>query len=285
MDWIKYFEEKIKQVPLELQSAILSVDFLGGLRQIQKKYLLHIDQGNELEGATFRFMFGDIPNPDAFRQELADKLNIPPSLATTILEDVEKSVLAPIRQKLQEAEQESIEEAVEDLVTIGKTADGETYQEIVGEPLPPSASALQKPAEETLHTEDLSDIVNLSSADILKEIENPTPATGRTVTIESNIAQPLNQKPSEAPKRAPSFADVAAGFSASNTTPAAPTSSFNSKVAESLGISRPKESVAKTASVLQSAVASATASQKLTETTASKPKEINIPADPYRESF
>ncbi len=277
MNWTDYFEEKIKTVPQELQEAILSIDFLTGLRTVQKKYLLHIDQGSELEGATFKFMFGDIRDPDSYRSEIVEKLRIPTSLATNILTDIEKEILAPIRQKLQKIEEEKYEEEAEDAIIFGKTSTGETLEELTGEESPTENK--QESQTETLQTGTSLDHSTLSHEDILNEIENPLPAIKREVVIESNIAKPQSSSQT-------SFTDIANNFSQKPEVPAsALDADFNKTVAQSLGISRPKESVAKTASVLQSASAPATPAQKLSETTASKPREINIPADPYREAF
>lgn len=269
MNWTDYFAEKIKTVPGELREAILAVDFLGGLRLVQKKFLLHIDQGNELEGAAFQFMFGDIATPDLFKKTVTEKLRIPDNLSTSILNEVEEKVLSPIREKLKEIEDRNIEDEVYDELIFGK----KTIEDFAAE-----AKKEQEMKEKniaTLKTDAPEDHSALTQEDILNEIENPTPAPRKTVNIESNIAQPqsVSQTSSQPDPKytmgVTTYEDIASGF--------------GKKPSE---IYKPKESVQKTAAVLQTANNPELAtSQKISEVTTSKPKEINISSDPYRETF
>lgn len=100
MNQNQYFKEKIDTLPEDLQYAIWTSEWEASLSMLQKKYKLHLDQGQVLESATTRLMFGDI-DASGFINTMFNDGHISSQVAAEILLEVDERILKRIRTAIE----------------------------------------------------------------------------------------------------------------------------------------------------------------------------------------
>lgn len=164
---IEKFLERIKELPLDLRMGITNIDFLSAIRSIQRENQLHIDQGASLEDLTFRVILGDISD-DEYIRNLQNDLSVGREMAYKLANEINDTVLEPIRTEIQNIQQEN--ETIEAAATLPKDI----------------------PIEE--------DHSNLTPEDVLAGIENPHPSVAiKHETIIPSAPVPVVVKPPTQP--------------------------------------------------------------------------------------
>lgn len=258
---LSYLRENLKKLPLDIREAIVNTDYLSALEEIQETQKLHIDQAASMEELTFKLMLGELDTKN-FGSELSKALNIDSAKTNEIVMAVDQKVMQPIREEIQRIEDENL--LAEDAKNPIKTEEGSAPE----------------------------NYADLKSHEILAEIENPQPSivtvhqttmtapvgastgTGAgAVMINKNIlpsspAPILPTTPANPPAPAPT---------ASQPTPI-PTPQMPSGWPTPPTPPAPTQTAPNPTSQI-----AATYSQKLEQTTVSKPVEVRHSIDPYKE--
>jgi hypothetical protein len=95
----KTVSEIYNALPLDVQTAMSSVDTIGKMQSIGQKHELHIDQIGELGKETGLVMLG-LTHPSAYVKNLTERLNLDRGKATEIARDVNEQIFKPIRESL-----------------------------------------------------------------------------------------------------------------------------------------------------------------------------------------
>ncbi len=95
----KTLQQRMAELPPEIQAAIQSVDFSKKLQTIGQKYLLHIDQMGTLENEVLLVMLGFV-NPDEFVGNVVSEIRVPLATANLLATDVSQELFLPIRESM-----------------------------------------------------------------------------------------------------------------------------------------------------------------------------------------
>lgn len=194
---IQKFLEQIKNLPEDLEQAILSVDFLKELKKIQQDKRLHIDQAAALEETTLKAMLGEIEIND-FVKTLAANMRVSEQEAAQSAQLIEKNIFGPIRASFEQIQEELVEEEVDDEILTGNN--------------------VQEPTVKTISDESVHEHLHVD--DVLAGIENPHPSVPEV--HETIIPGPKTSvSASSAPTGTSSSATVAAAQKLAATPPPA----------------------------------------------------------------
>lgn len=143
-----------KNLPKDLQEAILSVDSAEKIRAIGEKYHLAIDKMGEMADETGLVMLG-LTSPREFIPNLASRLNVDKEMARKIAEEINGQVFVRVRESLKKVHaikeegggKEEHPQKAEILNEIEKE-DGkeETPSILKGIAVPPAPSEVEVPA-------------------------------------------------------------------------------------------------------------------------------------------
>ena len=150
----KKFSEKLQSFSVDVRQAVLNVDILGALENLQQTYKLHFDQSTDLESLTFEFILGDI-DVETFQADLQKSLGLLEDTILDITKKVNETILTPIKDEMQKIQEQNI------VLEEGEEGGG-----------------VDMPT-----TEDHSE---LTPADILEGIENPHPSI--STAVEKTVA-------------------------------------------------------------------------------------------------
>ena len=100
-DLQKQIENRLHELPQDVQQAILSSELDVRLQKIGKKHELHIDQIGTLEDETMLVMLGFI-DPASFVGHLQTQVRLTPEKATLVAADVSNEVFMPIRESMKQ---------------------------------------------------------------------------------------------------------------------------------------------------------------------------------------
>lgn len=137
------YNEIFQKLPPEIKDAIASSDTINHITLVGKKHNLHIDKIGELVDLTYDVMMGIVGTKD-FVAELQNTLQITALEASVLSRDIDENVFKPIKE-----------------IMIHLYAGRAPYK--------PSSSLVQFYEEDEEHPA-------LSKENLLKEIEDPTPA-------------------------------------------------------------------------------------------------------------
>jgi len=92
-------EQRIGELPLDIQNAILSSDFGDKILAIGTSAKLHIDQVQTLNDMAMLAMLGFMPL-ESLESEIAQQVAVPADTAAKIASDINAQVFFPIRESL-----------------------------------------------------------------------------------------------------------------------------------------------------------------------------------------
>ncbi len=161
----KIIEEQMKILPVDVKTAIISVDYKTKLEEITKRQRLMIDQAGKLEMETTLVMIGLEPLAD-YMDNIERELDVNNMRAKDIAMDVSEHIFKPIRESLQKMN-DDLEKETGDEEIIAEEKTGGMGEEVTF----------------TNNNEE-----NLNRDQILNEIENPIPNRQATV-IEEKIKE------------------------------------------------------------------------------------------------
>ncbi|HVV15185.1 MAG TPA: hypothetical protein VHD55_02185 [Candidatus Paceibacterota bacterium] len=98
-DTAKQIEERIAQLPVDVQEAVLASDFDEKVLAIGKSHNLHIDQSQLLGNEIYMVMLGMSDTAD-FVNSIEKEVRVSKEEAEKIATDVNAKILAPIRESL-----------------------------------------------------------------------------------------------------------------------------------------------------------------------------------------
>ncbi len=103
-------EEKIKQLPEEMQEALTSVETADIIKAISAKHGLKVDQEGVLFDLTAYVMLGLMPSKE-FVKNFSKEAGVDEATAKAVAEDINKEVFDKIRSSMRALEEKSDEEA------------------------------------------------------------------------------------------------------------------------------------------------------------------------------
>jgi hypothetical protein len=135
IDLERQIQQRLAELPADVQTAIRSSDQGPKLQTIGKKYNLHVDQIGKLEDETLLVMLG-FADPGEFSEHLIKELSVAPQEAVAIATDVSNEIFMPIRASMQAWAEDRAERESANVITdtLGKEAPVPTK-------LPPTAPA------------------------------------------------------------------------------------------------------------------------------------------------
>ncbi len=139
-------KEQLDTLPSVVQDAILHSGWQEKIRQIGKKYSLHIDQVGVLENQTFTVMLG-LEDPVDFEKKMVADLGLTSLIASQLSMEINELIFKPIKMELQKLEAEvevSEENPTKESVLAGIENPVPTIQPHSA--FPPLASQLAMPA-------------------------------------------------------------------------------------------------------------------------------------------
>ena len=143
-------KNRMDSLPEVVQNAILNSGWQDKIRQLGKKYSLHIDQIGILENQTFIVLLG-LEDPDGFQNNLTTGLGITSLIAQQISIEINETIFKPIRQQLQalqatEEDKENEENPTKESILAGIEDPEPVIHPHEHEAFPPLASQLAMPA-------------------------------------------------------------------------------------------------------------------------------------------
>ena len=102
----KQIEERLAQLPEDIQNAILSSDFDQKMQAIGRAHNLHIDQAQQLGSETLLVMLGVSPIT-GFPDEVVRQVHVTREEADKIIADINTQILAPIRESMRRTYEEA----------------------------------------------------------------------------------------------------------------------------------------------------------------------------------
>ncbi|MES2216119.1 MAG: hypothetical protein V4481_02375 [Patescibacteria group bacterium] len=199
-------EEKLKQLPKEIQRVFISPEIVDTVKNIGDQYNLKIDEEGTLYDLTAYVLLGLIP-ADQFVSKFSELTKIDSKTSRSIAESINKEVFGPVRNSMQVAQEKAdlIEETEDQKVQIN------TLEKAGG------FSVEERTVEHGVPVESHEDNVEHRD-DILAGIENPTAGNekiSRKEQSENRYVEPLidhllngsvaqpQQKSSSAPTQTP----------------------------------------------------------------------------------
>lgn len=98
-DLQKQIEQRINELPLDIQEAVLSSEFGDKILAISTSAKLHIDQVQSLNDIAMLAMLGFMPLND-MQQEIARQLGLQPEIAQKIASEINGQIFLPIRESM-----------------------------------------------------------------------------------------------------------------------------------------------------------------------------------------
>ena len=95
----KEIEERIAELPEDIQEAILAADLDARVQRIGAKHQLHVDQMGVLADETMLVMLGFV-ELEQFASQLETHLKISPEAARALGGDVSNEIFMPIRESM-----------------------------------------------------------------------------------------------------------------------------------------------------------------------------------------
>jgi len=174
----KKLDERFINLPKEVQVAINESNYQVTLYSIAEKYKLNVEQMGVLEEITTKVMLGMV-HPDKYEEELALKIAIPRNSISSVVNDVNDSILKTIREILKKhwdenrvIKNEELKIRNENTPTIKKDDDV---------PLPPYArpeiKEIQKPIEKIEVAKPVQDVINTTKNILEEKLNGPTVST------------------------------------------------------------------------------------------------------------
>lgn len=204
----KILEEKFKQLPEEIQTALTSVEIAQAIKDISKKNGLRIDQESVLFDQTSYVLLGLMPSKD-FVPEFMKETGVSNEAATAIGKDVNEKVFTQIKSLIRESQDTASSDETEprglsSLERVGNFTIEKEPSEMKGDvvesqtalidgienpkPTPPRPSE-KKPVDIETHVDPIVDhllaspVVTTETKIVQKEaVPAPTPVTRPMVT-------------------------------------------------------------------------------------------------------
>ncbi len=291
-DMVRQFEK----LPLQLKTALRSVDSAKKVVDIGRKYALHMDKLGELGAETGMVILG-FTHPGQFLSRLTRRLGLPEEKVRPIAQEINTEVFLKIREALKQINGEVGPDTSE--VRVSGVATESRSREAAERPIPKVTPMEPEPPAEgtapglTLQSEEEE---TLDREAILRDIENPTPVrfapqSGIPLKPEKVATEPVLPKeiPAQSirvaesvPYTSPTTPKIPARpeIKASTPVPIAPALEKTPypgplpSVAAS-PVSEPQTTPPKPQSIIDQKLAGATTSTK---------SESNYTTDPYRET-
>lgn len=147
-------QDRIAELPEDIQEAILSSEFEKTIQQIGSKHGLHIDQMGALGDETMLVMLG-FTKADDFAKNVASATHVPIGDAEKLMEEVGSEVFLPIRESMKafaEKQKQVAEETEEVPGEAATTPAPATIAATPPTPVPPKPSAGESlPMKPELH--------------------------------------------------------------------------------------------------------------------------------------
>ena len=105
-DFAKQVEERLAQLPEDIQNAIMASDFDQKMQAIGRAHNLHIDQAQQLGNETLLVMLGVSPM-SGFTDDIIQEVRVSKEEADKIIADINTQILAPIRESMKKTYEES----------------------------------------------------------------------------------------------------------------------------------------------------------------------------------
>ena len=179
----KTIEEKLKQLPEEIQTALTSVEISQSIKNIGNHYELKLDQEEVLYDLVAYAMLGLSPSKD-FVKNFSNQTGIDTSKATLIAQDINKEVFGKIKASMQAFQQKQADNNIpENLPT-----EESTNQNAVS-PLEQAGNFTVEPAMDA-KSHGMEHIE--SKNDLIKGIENPTAiGTNTDLLVDHLLSSPV----------------------------------------------------------------------------------------------
>src|SRR3989344_219350 len=100
-DITKQIQERMEDLPEDVQKAIKSADLEKKIQEIGQKHKLHIDQVASLSDETLLVMLG-FTSPADFPDGLMKELSVSNDQALAVAQDINDTIFMPIRESMQE---------------------------------------------------------------------------------------------------------------------------------------------------------------------------------------
>src|SRR3989338_1030179 len=98
-DLQKQIEERLAELPADVQNAIAASDMEQKLNAVGAKHHLHIDQIGYLQDETLLIMLG-FAEMSTFAEALGKALSVPAEEAKMLAEEVSNQIFVPIRESM-----------------------------------------------------------------------------------------------------------------------------------------------------------------------------------------
>ncbi len=145
-------QQRMAELPPNVQEAIRSADFTKKLQSIGQKYLLHIDQLGTLESEVLMVMLGFV-KPEDLVGNIVSELKVPLVTANLITTDVSQELFLPIRESMKKFSGLTTQPTVQPTVPVqpAVTAASAALQQPTVTPvaaMPPTATDPNKPTKQ-----------------------------------------------------------------------------------------------------------------------------------------
>ena len=180
----KQIEERISELPADIQNAVLSSDFGQKIQAVGAGNKLHIDQIQELNDFTMLMMLGFM-NDDEYRREVVALVGGDAAVAQKVSEEVNQKILLPIRESMKAfaATQAAPQEAIASTPAAVEVVPAQSTPVTTLPPTPAPAPSVPMVPKVDMHPADIA----LTQPTIAKPLVNPS----------SNPAAPAAPKPIE----------------------------------------------------------------------------------------
>lgn len=181
----KLIQDQFQSLPESIQKVITESRWENKVRNLAKRYHLHIDQETDIENQTLLTMLG-FEVPEDFVKNLIENANLHDDEAEVIAKEIDRDVFQMIREQLINAPKSQ------------PTEQSHTNQNIESD-RPSSQTPSQNPqdVQTQTHLEQQYEDQEMSRDSLLNEIENPSPTP---ITTRRTFDHVINADPTSVPE-------------------------------------------------------------------------------------
>jgi len=206
---MKYTDDQIfdlfTKAPQEVQEMLSSQELLDAISSYREVYKLHLDTTGKIAELTRNLLLG-ITSPTEFYEELV-LVGVNPTDAQKIVDDLNKKIFSPIREKMRTAPAESAAPMVVKEVAVAPVAPIPQVQEPVSMPVAPQSipstvresvptspviSVAPKPEMRTM----AHDVESMTSGAPTSPVVHAVPTPSEPLSVDASIPSP-SSLPSE----------------------------------------------------------------------------------------
>ncbi len=172
-----YIEEKMRQLPDNIQDAISRFDWKSEIFNISNKYHLQLDQAEEFQNETLLIIVG-LSSASSYGKNLIEKLNISEDLSEKLVSEANELIFRPLQRiafadEIDEDEEDLLNNSFEDEIIphdkISSLMEDHGIQLVDDNYIPQPDNDLQKMANELFQEKE---VVSLEEEEKLKQIES-----------------------------------------------------------------------------------------------------------------